>query len=120
MALRLHWPDERYVRIYIRDTPDWLGLSFDAQGLYCLLNRKADRRGRIALGRLGRKGVAAILHRIDLWPRLEPALAELEADGCIRVEGDVPRTRTAAWSRSSTGSSRSCATGSSGPAARAG
>jgi hypothetical protein len=53
------------------------------------LNRKADRRGRIALGRVGRRGLAALLGRGELWPVLEPAPAELEADGCVRVEGDA-------------------------------
>jgi len=77
------------VRVYQRDTPDWLALSFDAKALYVLILHKADRRGRIALGRLGRKGVAVVLGHVDLWPRFEPALADLEADGCIRVEGGV-------------------------------
>jgi hypothetical protein len=90
MALRLHWSDERYVRIYCRDTIEWAALSWDAQALYVQINRKADRRGYIALGRVGRRGVAALLGRADLWCQvLEPALAELEADGCVRVEGDV-------------------------------
>lgn len=90
MALRLDWPSERYVRLYVRDTPDWDALSWPAQALYMQLNRKATRAGYIDLGRLGRRGVGAVLHRSDLWaPVLEPALAELEADGCIRIEGDL-------------------------------
>lgn len=89
MALRLHWPDERYVRIYCRDTIDWSALSWSAQALYMQLNRKADRRGYIGLGRIGRRGIAVMLGRADLWPVLEPALAELEADGCVVVDGDV-------------------------------
>lgn len=89
MALRLHWPDERYVRVYVRDTIEWSALSWDAQALYVQLLRKADRRGRVDLGRVGRRGLAALLGKADLWPRLEPALAELEADGCVHVQGNV-------------------------------
>ena len=90
MALRLNWPDERYVRIYCRDTIDWSALSWGAQALYVQLNRKADRRGYISLGRLGRRGLAALLGRADLWSTVvEPALAELEADGCVWIESNV-------------------------------
>lgn len=89
MALRLQWSDERYVRVYCRDTAEWLALSWDAQGLYVLLLRQATRAGTIPLGRLGRQAVAAILHRADLWPRLGSALEELERDGCIQVVGDT-------------------------------
>lgn len=91
MALRLRWSDERYVRIYCRDTAEWLALSWDAQALYVLLQRKADRAGTIPLGRLGRQAVGALLQRADLWLRLGPALEELERDGCVSVEGDVLR-----------------------------
>ncbi len=90
MALRLHWPDERYTRVYCRDTIEWSALSWDAQALYMQLCRKASRRGTIDLGRIGRRGLAVLLGRPDLWPQvIEPALAELEADGCVRVEGTL-------------------------------
>ena len=32
----MRWEDERYVRVYTRDTPGWLSLSFDAQALLFL------------------------------------------------------------------------------------
>jgi len=89
MALRLYWPDERYARIYCRDTVEWLALSFDAKAVYVLLLRKADRRGFIGLGRVGLRAIAVLLGHAGLWSRIEPALAELLADGCIRLESDV-------------------------------
>ena len=87
MALRLHWPDERYARIYCRDTLDWLALSWDAQALWTALNRKATRAGRIDLGRVGRRGVAALVGRAELAERLAAALDELLVDGCVLLEG---------------------------------
>lgn len=89
MALRLDWDDERYVRIYVRDTLDWSALSWDAQALYFQLNRKASRKGRVDLGRHGLRGVAVLLGRAELASRIEPALEELLSDGCVRLEGTV-------------------------------
>jgi hypothetical protein len=75
------WANERYVRIYTRDTADDQVLSWQARGLWPLLVRKADRAGVIATNH-GPRGVAALVQ----WPRevVEPALAELLADGRIR------------------------------------
>ena len=84
----MRWEDERYVRVYTRDTVDWLGLSFIAQGLFCLLLRKVDWAGILALGKHGKRAVAIAIGHPGDWPRLEPALEELIADGCVRVDGD--------------------------------
>ncbi len=84
----MRWDDERYVRLYTRDTADWMGLSFLAQGLFCLILRKVDRAGLLALGKQGRKAVAVTIGHPGDWPRLEGALEELVADGCVRIEGD--------------------------------
>jgi len=84
----MRWLGERYVRLYTRDTAEWLGLSFMAQALFVLILRKLDRSGRLALGRLGNKAVAVVIGHGGDWSRLEPALDELLADGCLVVEGD--------------------------------
>lgn len=84
----MRWEDERYVRWYIRDTPEWLALSFIAQGLFGLLLRKVDRRGILSLGKIGRRAVAVVIGHPGDWPRLESALDELLADGCVRIDGD--------------------------------
>jgi hypothetical protein len=83
----MRWPDERYVRLYTRDTIDWLALSFEAQGLLALLLRKADRAGLIKLGRHGKRGVAAALGHAHRWAVIGLALEELLADGVV-VLGD--------------------------------
>lgn len=84
----MRWEDERYVRLYTRDTADWLSLSFEAQGLMGLVMRKVDRAGILPLGRHGKRAVAIALGHAGRWEAISPALDELLADGCVRVEGD--------------------------------
>lgn len=76
----MDWANERYVRIYTRDTADDLVLSWQARGLWPLLVRKADRSGVIATNH-GPRGVAALVQ----WPPdvVEPALCELLVDGRV-------------------------------------
>ena len=85
----MNWSDERYVRVYTRDTPEWLCLSFLGQGLFCLLLRKVDRAGVLPLGKLGKRAVAVAVGFPGDWSRIEPALEELLNDGCVRIEGDL-------------------------------
>jgi hypothetical protein len=75
------WSNERYVRLYTRDTPDWLLLSWEARSLWMHLLRKFDRSGVIDLGRHGLRGLAATV----LMPQevVERALPELVEDGCL-------------------------------------
>jgi hypothetical protein len=84
----MNWGDERWVKLYTRDTADFALLSWRAQGLFCLLMRKTDRAGVLELGRHGKRGVCAYVGGPDAWPDIEPALDELLADGCIELQGD--------------------------------
>ncbi len=84
----MRWEDERYVRLFTRDAPSWLTLSFDAQALLMHLLRKVDRAGILPLGKLGPKGVAVAIGHPQLWDRLQPALNELLEDGCVRLSGE--------------------------------
>jgi len=43
----MDWPNERYVRLYTRDTKTWCLLGWEGQCLLALLFRKADRAGLI-------------------------------------------------------------------------
>jgi hypothetical protein len=84
----MRWEDERYVRVYTRDTVDWQSLSFDAQALLLLLLRKVDRAGLLPLGKHGKRGVAIAIGHAREWERLAPALEELLSDGCVTLTDD--------------------------------
>jgi uncharacterized phage protein (TIGR02220 family) len=86
----MRWEDERYVRVYVRDTVDWLALSWDAQSLFMHLLRKVDRAGLLPLGRHGKRAVAIAAGCPHLWQeRIAPALEELLTDGCVVIQGDT-------------------------------
>lgn len=54
----MDFEDERFVRLYVRDTPTWVAWRWEARALAPLLLRKLDRKGRLE------------------WPpRMEPARA---------------------------------------------
>lgn len=78
----MDWSSERYVRAYIRDTADYLVLSWQARGLWWEILRKADRSGVVACSH-GSRGIAVLVR----WPAevVAIALAELVEDGCIQV-----------------------------------
>lgn len=82
----MNWSDERYVRFYTRNTPEWLALSWQARALFGLLLREVDRAGVLKLGRVGARGVAVVLHAP--WPEVEASLGELVADGCVQINGE--------------------------------
>jgi hypothetical protein len=84
----MRWEDERYVRLYTRDTVDWLALSFEAQGLLALLLRKVDRAGCLKLGKHGKRGVAAAIGHAHRWETIAPALEELMGDGVVVLKAD--------------------------------
>ncbi|MCU0693747.1 MAG: hypothetical protein MUF54_20350 [Polyangiaceae bacterium] len=93
----MRWTDERYVRVYTRDTIDWLSLSFEAQGLLTLILRKVDRAGLLRLGSRGKPAIAVLVGHPTRWSTIGPALDELLADGCVRIDGDmlvVPNSST--------------------------
>ncbi len=83
----MRWEDERYVRVYTRDTGDWLSLSFEAQAVFLMLLRKVDRIGELHLGKRGRSAIPALIGHGGA--PIDSAIGELLADGCIRLrDGD--------------------------------
>jgi hypothetical protein len=79
--MSMDWSNERYVRVYTRDTDDWLVLSWEAQALWLMVLRKLDRAGVLETRR-GARGIAALVRMpVDV---VERALAELVEDGCLR------------------------------------
>jgi hypothetical protein len=81
----MRWEDERYVRIYTRDTPDWLALGWEAQALFVFTTRKCDRAGILELGRSGTRGLAALV--VMPLEVVERALPILLSDGCVQMNG---------------------------------
>jgi hypothetical protein len=83
----MRWSDERYVRLYTRDTIEWTMLPWEARALFPLLLRKVDRAGLLDLGKHGAKGLAVTvglpIHVV------EPGLAGLLEDGCVVQNGTV-------------------------------
>lgn len=77
----MRWEDERYVRFYTRDTPEFLALSWHARGLIGLVMRKLDRAGVLVVGKLGLRGVAVAIGAP--WVEVEGPLRELLDDGCL-------------------------------------
>jgi hypothetical protein len=80
-----HLPNGRYVRLYTQDTADWLSLTFEARGLFCLMLRAANRAGCISLGHQGRKGLTRVVQAE--WSELEGPLEELltRGYGCVEL-----------------------------------
>jgi len=48
----MDWPNERYVRLYVRDTTTWKRLGWDGQCVLMQLLRKVDRAGTLDLSEL--------------------------------------------------------------------
>jgi hypothetical protein len=82
----MRWQDERYVRVYTRDTPDWIALGWEAQALFMLILRKVDRAGIMELGKQGRRGLTLMFGMPS--DVAERALSALLDDGCIELARD--------------------------------
>lgn len=78
----MRWEDEQFVKVYTRDTGEWLALGWEAQALFLFMLRKSDRAGIVHTGKAKARGLAAM---VGMPPEvLERALAALLADGCVR------------------------------------
>jgi hypothetical protein len=76
----MRWEDERYVRLYTRDTGEWILLGWEAQAVLTLAMRKCDRAGILRTGANHARGLAAMTGiPVDVVTRALPFL--LEGDG---------------------------------------
>lgn len=75
-----------YVRLYNRDTPEWLMLSWRARGLLCVLFLSVDRAGLLKLARTGLPSLAAVVGAP--WEKIAGAVDELVFAGPIRIVED--------------------------------
>ena len=83
----MDWSDEQWVKLYRRDTADWLLLSWRARGLFYSLLRIVTRAGVLDLGKTGKRAVAVLLGAGSDWKEIVDALDELVADGSVRING---------------------------------
>lgn len=85
----LDYPNERYVRLYTRDTASWMVLGWEAQALYPQLRRKADRSGVLDLGE--EEMSEAVCGLFPGWPTevVEKGLTRLLAKGWVDYNEDL-------------------------------
>lgn len=78
----MRWEDERWVKVYTRDTGEWLALGWEAQALFLFALRKADRAGILKTGKMRTRGLAGMTGMpLDVVERAIPLLLD---DGCMR------------------------------------
>ncbi len=83
----MDWANERYVRVYTRDTGDWLMWPWQTRALLVFLFRKVDRSGVLCLG----KGRLRALSAVVGMPaeELSTAIEPLIEDGCVQLTEDT-------------------------------
>jgi hypothetical protein len=87
----VNWSDERYVRLYTRDTVTWKVWSFEARTVFMHMVRKADRAGVIDTGGRGIVGLAALIEvPIDFAKKGITELLTPDDDGQRTVEHPDP------------------------------
>lgn len=85
----MNWSDEKYVKLYTRDTLTWLSLSWEARALLALLLRKVDGAGLMEVGNL-EAAHAVALQLVMPTDVVRRALAELVAIGTVtEVRGGI-------------------------------
>jgi hypothetical protein len=108
----MDFEDERYVKLYVRDTPTWVSFMPETRAVLPNLMRKLDKSGRIEWPpKLGVRALAASLMLREKW--VEIALADLAEHETIELherEGwlVMPRYRAGqdAKQRAKTGAER--------------
>lgn len=81
----MRYEDERYVRLYTRDTAEDIALGWEARALWHELLKKFDRAGILELGRTGIRGIAGLTGiPVEVVERALPLLLE---DGRIVMRG---------------------------------
>ena len=82
----MRYEDERYVRVYTRDTMTWLAWPWEARALFPLLLRKVDRAGLLDLGDHGDAGLAVMV-------ALPPEVVHIGLEALV-LSGTVQRNGT--------------------------
>lgn len=85
----MDWSDERYVRVYTRDTVTWENLEWDGQTVFLHLLRKVDRAGVLEFSQ--EDGAEAAVKAVTRLPLdvIEPGLAKCLKRGVIEAKGSA-------------------------------
>lgn len=98
----MNWSEERFVKSYTRDTPEWIALPWQSRVTFQEMIRKVDRSGFLKVGRAGMRGIAASFRfPIEI---VEEGIAGLLEDGTVVKTEDgyiIPNFVSAQESRSS-------------------
>lgn len=79
----MNWPDERYVRLYTRETAEWRAFCWQAKATFPLMMMHADRAGIVAV-RPGPQRTRLVAGLIGLPIEVvESGIADLLLDGCL-------------------------------------
>ena len=79
----MNWPDERYVRVYTRDTLEWQALPWQSRAVWLFLLRRLDRSGVLEV-RPGPDRLRMISTAIGVPQEIvEVGVAGLLVDGCL-------------------------------------
>lgn len=89
----MDWSNERYVRVYTRDTTTWKLLDWQARTVLLHLFRKVDRAGVLEVGDDGVMGLAAMLELPIEF--VEHAMPQLTRSRSAGVPPTLVKTRTA-------------------------
>ncbi len=85
----MDWSNERYIRLFTRDTGDWLMWPWQTRALFCFILRKVDRAGILSLGKGRMKALALAVDMPEA--DVVSALGPLLGDGCVQLNeaGDL-------------------------------
>lgn len=81
--MTMNFSDERYVRLYVRDTAEWLALCWQARAVFPLVLKACDRAGVIQIpgGERRIRMLAGLIHLpVEV---VTPGIADLLEDGCV-------------------------------------
>lgn len=83
----MDWSNERWLRLYTRDTGDWLMWPWQTRALLLFILRKVDRSGMLHLGKGKLAALAAIVGMPS--PEVTEWIEPLLEDGCIQIRDGV-------------------------------
>ena len=83
----MNWAEEKFVKVFTRDTPTWLAWPWQARALAPLLMRKLEGDGRLAVGRLELARAVALTVGLPVEV-VETGLAAMLDDGTLEARED--------------------------------